>query len=174
MSTAYLCFTVYNHESVLNEFRKSATASNLVYSEVFASPTPLNNILWFGFAEVNKGYHLGMYSVFDKRENIEFTYYPRNEYLLDAVEDQRIVETLKWFSDNKYVVTKKGDTIIFHDIRFGKAGDVAKPAEETFVFNFHIWKDASGQWMVDEVIGSESIGQTGSIFDLIYERAKGI
>lgn len=174
LSTAYLLFTVYNRVGVIEEFADSAAAKNIAYSSVFATPTPLNNILWYGFAEVDKGYHLGMYSVFDTQEHMNLTYYPRNEYLLDEVEDRRIVETLKWFSDDKYIVTKTGDTIIFHDIRFGKAGDVADTSEDSFVFNFHIWKDENGKWNVKEVIGTKHMKESGSIIDLIYERGKGI
>jgi len=172
-STGYLLFTVFNHNNVINEFTKTAEAKNLHYQKVFASPTPLNNILWFGFVEVEDGYHLGMYSVFDSQEFIDLTFYPRNEHLLGEVGDSRIVETLKWFSNDSYVVSKTNDKIIFHDIRFGKAGDVHNINEDSFVFNFHILKDESGKWTVEEVIGVEKMKDGPGLIRTIYERVKG-
>jgi len=173
LSTCYLLFTVWNHSRVIDAFTQTAEAKNFNYQRVFASPTPLNNVLWFGFIEVPDGYHLGMYSVFDTQEVIDLSFYPRNEHLLDEVEDQRMIETLKWFSNDSYVISKKGDKVIFHDVRFGKAGDVLDVNEESFVFNFHMEKDEAGKWTVEEVIGVEKMKDGPGMLSTIYNRAKG-
>lgn len=171
-STAYLLFTVYNKSQVIHAFTESAQAKGIAFTEIFASPTPLNNVLWYGFAETEEGYHLGQYSIFDQQEYIDFHYYPRNEALLEKVKNKRIPEVLKWFSDQKFVVSQKGDEIIFHDVRFGKAGEIGDP-ESKFVFNFHIKQKENGEWTVREVIPRDEFGSIGKLFGTIYERAKG-
>jgi len=171
-SHAYLFFTLFNHAGVVKQFEKTAEAKGLNYSRVHVSPTPLNQVLWSGIVETEGGYHLGQYSLFDTQEQVDLEFYEQNENLLSEVSDRKIIDALKWFSDDFYVVSKDEEMVKLHDIRFGKAGDIKKDGG-LFVFNFHMEKDPSGKWLVEEVIPREEFGSISDLFSTIYNRAKG-
>ena len=57
---------------------------NIQYTRYFTTPTALQNWLWYVVAGNDSGYHIGYRSVFDSKKQIDFEYFPRNDFLLDS------------------------------------------------------------------------------------------
>lgn len=134
--------------------------------------TPLNIFLWYGVAETADGYYIGHYSVFDKSDSIPFSYIPRNENLLNGIENEPAVETLKWFAKGFYFVERTADDkLYFYDLKFGKDG--FDPQKNTFVFNFELYQDETGMWRFREIFNGDNIDYKTAFAEL-WTRIKGV
>ncbi len=137
ISTLYLGWSVANKKIVDNQVLEIAKNKNIQYSRHLSTPTPLNNILWFVALEQDSGYYIGYRSVFDKSDDMEFTFRPRNESLLSSLSDHKELAQLKRFSQGFYTAEKDGDTLMFNDLRFGQVVGWENP-ENRFAFHFYL------------------------------------
>jgi inner membrane protein len=107
------------------------------YTRYFTTPAPLQNWLWYVVAGNDSGYHVGFRSLFDSKKEIEFQYFPRNDFLLDTVADHEDLQKLKRFSQQLYTVEKWNDTLVFNDLRFGQIIGWQDP-HQRFVFHYFL------------------------------------
>ncbi|MFN0202195.1 MAG: metal-dependent hydrolase, partial [Bacteroidia bacterium] len=105
---------VSSHTAFKNMLRKQGSSSTNI--STYALPL---NLLWFAVAEENLGYQVGLYSVVGDQNDIQFRYVPKNRKLVEKLEGDTHLETLNWFSKGQWTVTKKNDTLYWHDLRFG-------------------------------------------------------
>ncbi len=121
VSCSYLLFCMVNRSYVKNIFAESLQSQNIAFIEdrLITGPTPLNQILWYGVAETEEDFVLGIYSHLDKRKEINFRRVPKNHDLVGNWEGTEVMNKLSWFSDNYYQLYRSGDTIIVNDLRFG-------------------------------------------------------
>jgi len=82
-------------------------------------PTPLNNALWHVVAKEPDGYRLGIYSLLRENYHVDFVFIPHNHKLIKGHEEDRAIKALRWFSDESFSITQKGDTLVWNDLRFG-------------------------------------------------------
>jgi inner membrane protein len=141
ISSFYLLFTLINKWHVRSTVENSLAKQKIISSDFVTTPTPLNNFLWMSYAADNTGFWFGYYSVFDKKDTIDFYHVNRNEALLKSFENDSEVKILKQFSQGYYCITKNEDSIYFNDIRFGQVGGWDKP-DSSFVFSFKLNKQA--------------------------------
>ncbi len=120
ISCLYLGYSLINKYVVNNELKNILRKQNISYNRYFTTPTPLNTWLWFAVAEVDSGYYVGYRSVFDKTEEMPFTFIKRNEHLLVGWENDHSLQQLKKFSQGYYTVELQSDTLVFNDLRFGQ------------------------------------------------------
>lgn len=120
MICIYLSLSVVSKLIVYDEVREIAAAKNISYDRHFTTPTPMNTLLWFVVLENDSGYHVGYRSVFDSKSQMDFRYFPRNEYLLSPLNDTKDVRQLKQFSQGYYTAEMWADTLVFNDLRFGQ------------------------------------------------------
>jgi inner membrane protein len=137
ISFIYLSLTMFNKLYVNSVIEKSLKTQNIVYSDYLATPTPLNNLLWYIVAKNEDKYHVGYYSILDKGPEIDFTLYKRNDSLLNYPCDTSSLADLVRFSKGYYCLRMDHDTIILSDMRFGQMGGWYKP-DAGFVFNFKL------------------------------------
>jgi len=138
-SGTYLLYCVYNKLEVNNDVREIMAAQKVSYNEYFTTPTPLNNWLWYVVAKRDMGYYVGYHSVFDKKEQIDFQYFSKNDSLLQQVSDQEELQHLIRFSKGYYTAEKWNDTVVFNDLRFGQMIGWHDPNEK-FVFHYYLQK----------------------------------
>jgi inner membrane protein len=147
LATAYVVVALLFKFGTESSFERALEQEGIPVKRMITTATPFNTILWRCVAEDNGGYWIGYRSLFDKNYDIPFWYVPRNEMLLAGIEDQRAIETLRWFSDGWFSVrrTPEGE-LLFQDLRFGEF-DVAvpensfglgKPRDLAFTFTFRI------------------------------------
>jgi inner membrane protein len=80
---------------------------------------------------------VGYRSVFDKKKEIIFTFFPRNDSFLNPIRKLEDVQDLIRFSQGFYTVEKWGDTLVFNDLRFGQIIGWHDP-KERFVFHYFL------------------------------------
>lgn len=86
-------------------------------------------------------------SIFDKENRISFTYSPRDESLLNKVDDHEEVQKLIRFSKGFYTAEKWSETLVFNDLRFGQIIGWNDPKEK-FVFHYFLRHDADNGLVV--------------------------
>ncbi|MGZ5246727.1 MAG: metal-dependent hydrolase [Flavitalea sp.] len=118
--TLYLGISIMHKMSVDREVRAIASTKKIEFKRFLSTPTPLNNLLWFVALEQDSGYYIGYRSVLDSKADMEFTWRPRNQQLVDSIEHEKHLQQLKRFSQGFYTVEKRSDTLVFNDLRFGQ------------------------------------------------------
>ncbi len=93
------------------------------------------------------GYYIGYRSIFDKKEQMSFQYFPRKDFLLDPVEDHEELQRLIRFSDQFYTIEQWHDTLVFNDLRFGQIIGWHDPREK-FVFHYYLQHERGNKLVV--------------------------
>jgi inner membrane protein len=143
----YLVIDVVNKSIVEAAVNRITGKKNITYRRHFTTPTPLNNLLWYVVLEDDKGYHIGYRSVFDSKEDIAFTYFPRNDSLLNRIKDLDELKDLFIFSQGYYTIEKEGNTLVFNDLRFGQRVGWYNP-NNSFVFHYYLQKPYGNNMVV--------------------------
>ncbi len=147
LPTLYLCYCVFNKINMDSDAKEIAQMQHIPINSYLTTPTPLNNFLWYVLAGDGKGYHVGYRSVFDKKKQIVFTYFPKNDSLLENIRHQEDVQDLIRFSQGFYTVENWGDTIVFNDLRFGQIVGWHDP-KERFVFHYFLSRPEANRLVV--------------------------
>ena len=143
----YLIIDVVNKSIVEAAVKRVAGQKNITYRRHFTTPTPLNNLLWYVVLEDDKGYHIGYRSVFDSKPDIDFTYFPRNDSLLNPVKDLDELKDLFIFSQGYYTIEKEGNSLVFNDLRFGQMIGWYRP-KAGFVFHYYLQRPYGNNMVV--------------------------
>jgi inner membrane protein len=143
----YLLYCLLNKAAINNDVKKILDKQKVNYTRYFTTPAPLQNWLWFVVAGNNNGYHIGFRSLFDRKKEITFQYFPRNDSLLQPVHDHEDLQKLIRFSQQFYTVEKWNDTLVFNDLRFGQIIGWQN-AKEKFVFHYYLEHPADNTLVV--------------------------
>lgn len=137
-AVVYIGVAGFNKSNIERHIEKSLAAQKIRYTDYFTTPTPLNNLLWYTVAQTDSGYFIGHRSVFDRNDQITaFQYFPRNEHLLDPVENKQSVKDLKQFALDYYTVEEWNDTLVFNVLRFGQVLGWQHPRNR-FIFHYYL------------------------------------
>ena len=147
LSTIYLLYCLFNKAIIDTQVKESLHKQQITYTRFFTTPAPLQNWLWFIVAGDNKGYHVGFHSLFDKKKDIDFEYFPRNDSLLNPVHDHEDIQQLIRFSQQYYTVEKWNDTLVFNDLRFGQVIGWQN-ARGKFAFHYYLKENADNTMVV--------------------------
>ena len=169
MSAIYLSYCVFNKTMINKDVKYILQNQHIKYTRYFTTPTTLQNWLWYVVAGNDSGYYIGYRSVFDSKKEIDFQYFPRNDRLLDSVEDTEGLQKLKRFSQEFYTVEKWNDTLVFNDLRFGQIMGWQHP-RNSFVFHYFL-KDSADNTLV--VQRGRLAGWDKNAFNSLLSRIKG-
>ena len=133
----YLSYCTYNKFKIDSDVKQILSKQNISYKRYFTTPAPIQNWLWYVVAEQEKGYYVGYRSLFDNKRQIDFSYFPKNDFLLKPVNDSKKVQKLIQFSKGFYTIEKYNDTLVFNDLRFGQIIGWQNPKEK-FVFHYYL------------------------------------
>jgi inner membrane protein len=133
----YLFYCISNKVRIDNEARHALLSQNLHYKRFFSTPAPFNNWLWYVVAETDSGFLTGYRSVFDKNDQMQFRYIPRNESLLIPFSRQRELQQLLQFSNGYYTASTSSQGVLFNDLRFGQMMGWQNP-DAPFVFHYFL------------------------------------
>ncbi len=147
MCGVYLCYALSNKALISRYVKANLTAQQINYTRLITTPAPFQNWLWYIVAGNDEGYHIGYRSVFDKQDNITFTYFPRNDSLLLAELDHESLHKLKRFSQEYYTIEKRENSLLFNDLRFGQVMGWADPHGK-FVFHYYLQSPADNLLVV--------------------------
>ena len=133
-------------------------------------PTPMNSILWTANVDVGDAYLMAYYSVLDTQP-IEFIRVNKDEELLGSLKDHPKVERLWHLSEGEFAITKKNDTLIYNDLRFGMFGEPKEGGE--FVFAYQLIPDGE-DLIVKEIPPPRPEGEeAGALLKELWTRVKG-
>jgi inner membrane protein len=144
LSTAYLVIIIINKLYVNRVVRTNIAEQHMASTDFMATPTPLNNVLWYIVVKGNNEQHVAYYSIFDRNKTLSFETFKVNDSLLGFPCDEGSVKDLKQFSRGFYVANVENDTIVFSDIRFGQLNGWTKK-NTPFVFNFRLEKNCTNR-----------------------------
>lgn len=147
VSALYLSYCIINKISIDNAVKEIAAKQKIKYNEYFSTPTPLNNWLWYIVLASDSGYNIGFRSLFDSQKQMTFEYFPRNNFLLDSVDNFENLQKLIRFSKNFYTIEKYSDTLVFNDLRFGQIIGWNNPKEQ-FVFHYFLKQTADNRFVM--------------------------
>lgn len=174
ISTAYLLFTIINKIAIDRVFSESLESQGISYNRFMTNPTILNNVLWYGAADVDSVYYIGLYSLFDKDNNVKFMSVSKNEHLLEARKDDHTIKTLKWFSNGYYnVIVRKDGLLQMNDLRYGSL-KYESMDENDYIFRFPLVRDDQGYYSIKGSEGGPPEGDEQEMMKSLFERIKGI
>lgn len=168
LTTLYLLGTTINKLHVNSVFKEAYTKQAINYERVRTTCLPLTNFLWMGIAEVESGYHIGLYSNFDTQRPVDFRYIPRNAHKLENISDNEDVKNLIRFTKGFYHVNEDENGLYLSDLRFGMMG-VDENAD--FLFKFYI-EEVNGNIIIQKSDKPRKI--EADAFMAFIERLKGI
>lgn len=137
LSGLYLLYCLSNKARIDRDVREILRDQQISYTRYFTTPAPLQNWLWYVVAGNDSGYHVGFRSLFDSRKEIAFQYFPRNDNLLEPIDEKESLQRLIRFSQDFYTVEKWTDTLVFNDLRFGQITGWHQ-AREKFAFHYFL------------------------------------
>ena len=146
-SGIYLLYCLFNKQMIDRNVKQVLKKQNIEYTRYFTTPTALQNWLWYVVAGNDSGYYIGYRSVFDTQKKIDFEFFPRNDKLLDSVEDTEGLQKLKRFSQEFYTAEMWNDTLVFNDLRFGQVIGWQDPRNR-FVFHYYLKDSADNKLVV--------------------------
>ena len=168
LSSSYLLLTLIIQTYARHRFREALNMQGIEYSQLSVRPAPLNAILWNANVEVDRGYLLGEYSVFDTSP-IAFRYFPQNKALLGTRIDSPIARQLIRMSDGWYSISESGGKLYFNDMRFGLISEESQQPE--FVFRYEIENSAAG--MTAHEADSPARREPGKLLGRLWKRMWG-
>ncbi|KXK39664.1 MAG: metal-dependent hydrolase [Saprospiraceae bacterium] len=145
ISSLYMLLTIYNKIQVDHIFESSLDEAGVRYERYMTSPSLMTNILWSGVAETDTSYVFGSYSFFDTETRfLLHTIKKDRANLNDQLNSDSTLKTLRWFSDDYYIMERESDQKIkYYDLRFG-AFKLSPEQPEKFMFNFDLEVDGDG------------------------------
>ncbi|MCW3077505.1 MAG: hypothetical protein JWO32_2114 [Bacteroidetes bacterium] len=135
----YLASCIFNKLMVNHTVEKDLSEKQIRYDEYMATPTPLNNLLWYIIARKENNCFIGYYSLLDKTGDIQYHVVNRNDSVLLTYKNSDEVKKLVRFSKGFYTVARTDSSLIFSDMRFGQLGGWSDK-NAPFIFNFNIEK----------------------------------
>ncbi len=169
ISSIYIVYALV-HKLEIDAIAKTSLRDKKIPAFNFlATPTPLNNFLWYIVAQNDSGYNIGYYSFFDHTKEINFHFIPRNNSMIEAKKNDDGVKKLIRFSQGYYHVEKINDTLVFSDIRFGQIGGWYT-GDAPFVFQYKLTESDDNTMAIQS--GRLKVFE-GKAFREIIERIKG-
>ena len=151
------------------DVKQSLQQQNINYTHYLTTPAPFQNSLWYVVAGNDSGFYIGYKSIFDTKKTIDFTYFARNNNLLETIEDKEDLYKLKRFSQGFYTIEKWNDTLVFNDLRFGQMKGWENPNGK-FVFHFFLHKEYDNTLVVQR---GRFVGWNEKTVASLLERMKG-
>ena len=170
LSSGYLALTIVNKSHVERVFAGALARQQVDARRFMSCPTPLNNVLWYGIAEDEQGYHVGLYSLLDSDEEIEFQRIPRRADLLGELIHSYAVDRLIWFADGYYNVRPHTQGVLLHVMKFGNLDPTGR--QERYPFTYLI-RQTSNPGVVVEPFESTRDVQIGELAARLWTRLKG-
>ena len=172
LSTIYLLLGVVNQSHVKSAFAAALEDQQLAYDRLFATPTPLNNLLWMGVADDGDHMWIGLRSLFDQDSHIQFHRIEKNQNLIATMLEEEPVKKLLWFSRGYYTITTSEGELDFNDLRFGRSDSWLTPAGR-YVFSFRLLRDQDDPSTVTDFRRRSPDFSRNDLFSLLWERIKG-
>jgi inner membrane protein len=169
LTGVYLLLCIAIKIKIDGDVKKSLEQQHINYTQYFTTPAPLQNSLWYVVAGNDSGFYVGYKSILDTTKKMDFTYFTRNNDLLETIENKENIYKLKRFSQNYYTIEKWNDTLVFNDLRFGQMKGWENPKGK-FVFHYFLQEPYDNTLVVQR---GRFAGWNEKTFSSLFERMLG-
>jgi len=140
------------------------------YEMIKTTPNGPTTFFWAGFALKNDTLLVSTYSIFRPDEQNVIHKIPRNTHLIEDHMDSPAVEAVLWFSRGYYKVEQTENSLVFHDLRFGRSDFwVTGNSDSEFVWTYHFIFDDKNN-IIDFRQEEPSFNLDSNILNLYLER----
>lgn len=166
LSCAYLVWSAIAQQQVLGVAREALRQQNIVVDRMFATPSPLNTVLWRVVGMQKDGYVEGFYSMLDADKTVRFDTFPHDSALYEKTKALWAVDRMAWFTDGFFRIKERDGKVTLADLRMGQ--------EPNYVFEFAVAERRGERFA--EVRPTMAVGQRGDPsagLAWIWQRLKG-
>ncbi len=120
VSSLYMIWSLGVKWYTYKVFEDNLESKGIVYSRLTTVPTPMNTFLWSATADGDTVLYSGLYSIFDKDQDVKFHAIQTNHGFVSNYSEDNVLKRLKFLSKGWYVInTDNPDTLVYNDARFG-------------------------------------------------------
>jgi inner membrane protein len=121
ISTGYVALTFGLKSLVSASFNADLARREITYERRMEAPTAFNTLLWRSVVDRGDELWIGYRSVFESPSApVRWTIYPRRAETLAGMENEREIETVKWFSRGWWIARPHTEGVWIADMRFGE------------------------------------------------------
>jgi inner membrane protein len=167
-SCMYLAWSAMAQIHVHFVVRETLAARGITNAPFFATPAPLNTILWRVVVLRPGGFEEGYYSLFDKERRIQLDPFKSDDTLRDALKSNKDVQRLTAFTGGFVKLQEKNGKALLSDLRMGQ--------EPGYVFTFAIAERDAQQPNGWRDLPSSNVGErgdAGKLFAWLWPRMLG-
>lgn len=173
ISSMYMLFTLINKSQVNQVIKSTIKEDGLVANKYMTNPSILNNFLWSATVETDSFYYQGLYSIFDTDKKFKLAQIPKNRHLAIDSGNDRVLNILKWFSNDYYAyIIREDGKLQFNDMRYGTFRGEGN-SENDYIFRFVLDESEAG-YSLDEAEGGPPEGSEDQMMKDLFNRVKGI
>ena len=120
VSSLYMIWSLGVKWYTYKVFEDNLESKGIVYSRLTTVPTPMNTFLWSATADGDTVLYSGLYSIFDKDQDVKFHAIQTNHGFVSSYSEDKVLTRLNFLSKGWYVInTDNPDTLVYNDARFG-------------------------------------------------------
>jgi inner membrane protein len=138
MSTVYLLWGVGVKLFILSNSDKYFEEVGVKAGRTMVTPQPLTSFYWMLLTEENGQYFLVSKSLFAPVNEASLQQFPKNIHVLNELKwaGKNYSPTLRFISNDYFLLTKEGDNWLFSDLRFGTAFEMTNRQFQDPVMGF--------------------------------------
>lgn len=170
ITALYLAGVGYSKFHTRGEVSRLLEKQAIPYQRFFTTPTPFNSWLWYVVAETDSGFYTGYRSVLDQADTLPLEFVPQHrDWLTPEIASAELNRLIR-FSAGYYALAKRGDSLLFHDLRFGQmAGWQLEQAP--FVFYYYLEPPGDNRLLVQR---GRFAGWNRSTLKSLWRRMRGL
>jgi inner membrane protein len=165
VSCAYLGWSAFAQQQVLRVAHQQLTTQNLQGAPIFATPAPLQTLLWRVVYLQGDVVHEGYYSLLDKEPRIQFDTFPRGQALAQELAGNADVQRMTEFTNGFVKLQEKNGKAILSDLRMGQ--------EPTYIFSFTLAQREDTAWKPMTSVNIGGRADAGRAFAWLWKRMWG-
>lgn len=168
LSSSYLIFTLVNKFLIYQDYKQDLVENHRDYLNLSVRPAPLQNFLWTANIELENHFLISYQSLL-RDEKFVYDTIPKNHHLLQSYTHHKDVQTLIFMCNGLYTVQKKGNDLIFNDLRFGQVLGW-REKKGPFAFSYLLKKKQNNKIEVSKIEIDRNNFQYGDVLLSIWDR----
>jgi inner membrane protein len=145
----YIGMTFFNKYQVHSKMTESLRAQHIRYDELSTTPNFFHNFLWSGVAMTNDSIYFSEYSILQNEDAIQWAAVPRHLELIENHPAKKELDTIKWFSQGKYLVQQNNDSLRVFVAKWGRMDFRESDPSKAIFFYFNVY-EKGGQWHAEQ------------------------
>jgi inner membrane protein len=146
ISTLYLFSTLFTQAAAKDVFVENLNEQGRKFEEIVVLPTPLNTIMWYAIARDGDKYYMGVHSLMDDSDDVEYVEINSNSELITSFKNETAIEKLMWFTKGFYQAFENDGKLYISALKFGSMDLLTnRKSAGNYVFIYEIIKDNEGR-----------------------------